>query len=127
MIERVCPRCQAGNPADHLYCGTCGTSLNQPLTRRAPASLAQRTIRLPAHWKQASKVVALSVATLAAEAGLAWLQRRQQAATPPATLPSRQRSQVVAIGRRISETWIDGQLQHRTDEQIMWLKPDDQR
>ena len=130
MVERICPHCATGNPAEQTYCGHCGTRLAFPLTRRPTSALARRPIRLPAQWKETGKVVALGVATLAAEAGLAWLHRRQQPATKPTVsqplaLPQRRSARVVAMGHRVSETWIGGQLQQRTEEQVMWLAPDD--
>lgn len=131
MVERICPHCATGNPAEQMYCGQCGTRLALPLARRPNGALARRPIRLPAQWKETGKVVALGVATLAAEAGLAWLQRRQQPVAkstvpqPPPALPQRRSARVVAMGHRVSETWVDGQLQQRTEEQVMWFAPDD--
>ncbi len=133
MIERICPHCDAGNPSDQAYCGHCGTSLTQPLARRPAAALAQRPITIPTRWKETGKVVALGVATLAAEAGLAWLQRRQQpAARSPAPAPLartqvQQAARVIAVGRRVTEIWSGGQLQQRTEEQVIWLPPDDRQ
>ena len=122
MIERICPHCDAGNPSEQAYCGHCGTPLEQPLVRRSAAALAPRPIRIPAQWKQTGKVAALGVAALAAEAGIAWLQRRQQqAARPPAAQTS---ARVIALGWRVTETWHGGQLQQRTEERVAWLMPE---
>jgi hypothetical protein len=126
MLERICPRCDAGNPDEQAYCGHCGTALDQPLAQRPSAALAQRSWHIPAQWKQAGKVVALSAASIAAEAGLAWWQRRQQQASQQ---PASQRqlapttARVIAMGWRVSETWQDGRLQKRVEEQVVWLDP----
>lgn len=127
MVERVCPQCEAGNPSEQRYCGQCGSPLSQALAQRPATPLTRRSIQIPARWKQTGKVVALGVATVAAEAGLAWLQRHQHSlvAQPRSTTgPQPQRVRVIALGRRVSETWVGGQLQHRTEEQVMWMVPD---
>lgn len=128
MIERVCPHCRAGNASDMAWCGACGAALEQPLARRPTGALTRRTFHLPAQWKESGKVVALGVATVAAEIGVAWLQRRWQQPPPPrpATTPA-QRGRVIAIGRRVSERWSNGQLQQRSEEQVIWFAPDDRR
>lgn len=141
MIERICPRCASGNPAEQAYCGHCGLALQpapanaswtaspgQSLARRVAAPLAQRPVRVPAQWKQAGKVVALGVASIAAEVGLAWLNQRQQAQQEH-RLAVRQpeRGRVLAVGRRIRTTWRNGQLYERVDEQVLWMAPDETR
>ena len=86
MVERICPACQHGNPLDDRYCGKCGAQLERQLpAKRGDARLAIAGRQLPVTWQQLSKTVALSVAALAAEAGLAGLRRRIEAA--PGTLP----------------------------------------
>lgn len=134
MVERICPRCDAGNPGEQAFCGHCGLALDapvaQPLARRPTAALASRSIRLPARWRQTGQVVALGIASLAAEAGLAWLQRRQQAqserpAQPTLASSTSETARVVAVGRRIRTTWRNGQMEERIDEQVMWLMRDD--
>lgn len=124
MVERICSRCEGGNPSENLYCGHCGAAFDQPLVQRPAQPLAQRSWQVPAEWRQASKVVALGAATLAAEAAVAWLHRRQKPivrATQP-QLPAAAR--VIALGWRITETWQGGQLQERVQEQVMWLEPE---
>jgi hypothetical protein len=77
MIERICPSCQHGNPLDDRYCGKCGTPLERQLpARSSDAQLMIAGRALPVTWKQLSRTVAVSVAALAAEAGIAWLRRR---------------------------------------------------
>jgi hypothetical protein len=127
MIERVCPRCHAGNGPDHTRCDQCGAAFDQPLARQTPQPLAQRPIALPVQWKQAGKVVALGMAAVAAEVGLALLQRHGQRGTQLAVRQPRQVSggRVIAVGRRVSETWRGGELQQRVEEQVMWMVPGD--
>jgi hypothetical protein len=133
MVERICSRCDGASPGEHAFCGHCGApfdqplarrSVDQPLARRSAAALAARARQLPAPWKQAGKVAALGAATIVAEAGLAWLQRRQQGSRP--ALPARQMptsARIVALGWRVSETWQGDQLRERVEEQVMWLEP----
>jgi hypothetical protein len=77
MTERQipCPRCRHENPPRNRYCGSCGallTSGEQLATRQehrpVPAGRAW-----PAKLGPLGKVLAVSVAALAAEAGLSWL------------------------------------------------------
>lgn len=121
MVERVCPRCHAGNEATQAYCGACGAALTQPLARRTADALA-RAVTIPVPVKEAGKVAALGLAAIAAEVGLALLQRRQQPLAKAE--PTRSTARVIAVGRRISETWHNGQLQQRVEERVMWLMPD---
>src|SRR6266542_6494739 len=82
MVERICPACQHGNPLDDRFCGKCGAPLERQLPARhgnAPLAVAGR--QLPITWQQFGKTVALSVAALAAEAGLAWLRKRIEIGT----------------------------------------------
>ena len=129
MVERICPRCEQGNPGEQAFCGHCGLALDQPLARQQPAALAYRPISLPARWREPAKVMALGAATLAVEAGLAWLNRRQSAAPKPGTAlavrSEPQTARVIAVGRRVVETWSGGQLQQRTEERVMWMVPED--
>lgn len=126
MLERICPECGAANASDQRCCSDCGEPIEQPLARRSPAALNLRTIRLPAQWQQTGRVVALGLLTVAAEAGIHWLQRRQQASPPslpsPASLRSQQR--IVALQQRIIEQWQGGQLQQRTIERTVWFSPE---
>lgn len=129
MLERVCFGCNAGNPPDNAFCGQCGATLHenvpQSLVRRTNHALARTSLQLPAHWQRTGKVVALGVATIAAELGMAWLNRHKQQSLAPTR--TRQAARVIAVGRRVTETWRNGELTHRTDEQIMWLAPDQPR
>jgi hypothetical protein len=93
--------------------------MEQPLQRRAPTALSQRASRLPARWQQTRRVVALGLLTVAAEAGVQWLQRRQH----PNAAPVRSQDRVVALQQRIIERWNGGQLQERTIERTVWLEP----
>lgn len=125
MVERICPGCESSNPATHVRCGRCGAALEQPLAPGSSRALSRRGPQLPASWKQHGKVVALGIATLAAQIAVDLLNRRQQHIVPVRpTLQRVQTARVVALGRRVSETWRDGQLQQRVEEQVVWLVPD---
>jgi hypothetical protein len=80
MTEREipCPGCRQENPPRNRYCGSCGallTSGEQLATREehrpVPAGRAW-----PAKLGPVSKVLAVSVAALAAEACLSWLRTK---------------------------------------------------
>ncbi len=94
MDEREpCPMCSRDNPSENRFCGSCGGSLSdsgQLVPRREDSPVAAvRT--LPAQLGPTGKVLAVGLATLAAEAGLLWLRRRVERAhqTPiPATQAS---------------------------------------
>lgn len=100
-------------------------AFDQPLAPRPTTALSRRAWQVPAPWKQAGRMVALSAATIAAEAGLAWLQRRQQHIVPTTQTPTTAR--IVALGWRVTETWQNGHLQQRVEEQVMWLEPGSRR
>jgi hypothetical protein len=80
MVERICSACQHGNPVSDHYCGKCGAPLERLLpARRASGQLVIAGRDLPVTWRQVGRTVALGVAAVAAEAGIAWLRRRLEA------------------------------------------------
>jgi hypothetical protein len=86
MVERICSMCQAGNPLDDRYCGKCGAPLERLLPApRQSTALARLNQVLPVNWQQVGRTVAIGAVALAAEVGLAWLNRRLNAAQPNAT------------------------------------------
>lgn len=144
MVERICPACQHGNPLDDHFCGKCGERLERQLpARRTDAYLTIAGRNLPVTWKQFSRTVALSVAALAAEAGLAWLRRRMEASPPslpampikaaaaqpaPAertalTAPSG--SVVTIVSQRVVEIWDSGDGARRMVERTFWRRSED--
>ncbi len=76
-----CPQCRHGNSPENRFCGACGAALEsgEQLVRRTEDS-PNKTSRalLPAELKPVGRALAVSLATLAAEAGLAWLRRRAE-------------------------------------------------
>ena len=76
-----CPQCRRGNPPENRFCGACGAALESggQLVRRMEDSPATaRRALLPAELKPVGRALAVGLATLAAEAGLAWLRRRAE-------------------------------------------------
>ena len=141
MVERICPACQHGNPLDDRFCGKCGTPLERQLPARrgdAPLTLAGR--QLPVTWQQFGKTVALSVAALAAEAGLAWLRRRIET-PPPATLaqpnaarraaetsalaPRPASSVVTIVSERLIEFWESSDGHRHVSERHVWRRTEE--
>lgn len=144
MVERICPICQHGNPLDDRFCGKCGAALERQLPmRRADARLTIAGRDLPVTWRQLGRTVALSAATLAAEAGLAWLRRRIEAgssiiptspaqaapvsqATPETTALVRAGGSVVTIvSQRVVEIWEGGEGPRRMVERTFWRRTEE--
>lgn len=121
MLERVCPHCGAVNALDHHHCRACGHLIVAPMQRSSRATLATRRIQVPAHWQQTGRVVALGLLSVAAEAGLYWLQQRQRSLTGA---PRTNSQHIVAAQQRIVEHWQGGQLRERTIERTVWFEPD---
>jgi hypothetical protein len=144
MVERICPSCQHGNPMDDRFCGKCGVPLERQLPMRRPdARLTIAGRDLPVTWKQFSRTVALSVAALAAEAGLAWLRRRMDSGSsaapiaPARAAPSRStaaetttlagpvRNVVTVVSQRVVEIWDGGDGTRRVVEHNFWRRTEE--
>ena len=146
MVERICPACQHGNPLDDRFCGKCGVPLERQLpARRTDAPLTVAGRQLPVTWQQFGKTVALSVAALAAEAGLAWLRRRiesgpstpstalarpapaaRAAAAETTALAQRPVSSVVTIvSERLIEIWDSGDGRQHVSERHVWRRTEE--
>jgi hypothetical protein len=137
MVERICPTCQHGNPLDNRYCGACGGPLQQDALARAGAtSIIIAGQELPvARIKQVGTALAVSLATVAAEAGMAWLRRRAEAGRVPAVAPGPQRAAaiirpdadlvrdtVTIVSQRVVEVWEQGNLARQVVEKHVWRK-----
>jgi hypothetical protein len=100
-----CPGCgYPENPAENRFCGRCGVSLERPLVPRG-GELAPRveesraTLRerfLPDRLGPVGKTVAVSLATVAAEVGLAWLHHRLEKTDRP------------SLPRDVGRVWREG-------------------
>ncbi|HMQ34676.1 MAG TPA: zinc ribbon domain-containing protein [Chloroflexaceae bacterium] len=137
MVERICPACQHGNPMENRYCGACGASLehNALATRRDDALvIAGQSIPL-AQVRQVGRAVAVGLAAVAAEAGVAWLKRRAERvgvpttalAVRPAAEPAPQAADPVAnvvtiVSQRVVEIWDHGSLTRQIVEKHVWKK-----
>ena len=83
-----CSLCGHPNPPANRFCGRCGASLTageQLISRLEESPAAERS--LPAKLKPVGKALAVGAAVLAAEATLAWLQRRGGLRIEAAQLP----------------------------------------
>jgi hypothetical protein len=145
MVERICPACQHANPLDDRFCGKCGSALERQLpARRTDAPLAIAGRQLPVTWQQFGKTVALSVAALAAEAGLAWIRRRIEAGPSAAPLALRQApptstassettalaarpsaSVVTIVSERLIEMWESGDGRRHISERHVWRRTEE--
>jgi len=140
MVERICPACQQGNPVNDRFCGKCGAAIERQLpARRGDTQLTVAGRNLPVTWQQLGKTVALSVAAVAAEAGLAWLRHRIEAgsAAPapiarpaPTTSTSAETtalarpagSIVTIISQRVIEVWDSGDGRKQISERHTWRR-----
>ncbi len=145
MVERICPACQHGNPLNDRFCSKCGAPLERQLpARRSDAPLVVAGRQLPVTWQQFGRGVALSVAAVAAEAGLAWLRRRMEAgptggnalATRPApaagTRPAGEASTSLAkspvssvvtiISQRVIEVWQGEDGKQQISDRHFWRR-----
>ena len=149
MVERICPQCQNANPLENRFCGSCGAALDrQQLAPRRPAALALSNANVPAQLRQIGGAVALSLAALAAEAGMAWLRHKvdqlhavpphltaQSPAATPVVRPVPQPPQtrivpqaqlnndtVTIISQRIVEVWEQGVMTRQTVERSLWRR-----
>jgi hypothetical protein len=137
MVERICPACQHGNPLDNRYCGACGGSLqHDALARTGTTAITIAGQQIPVDQiKQVGKVLAVSLATVAAEAGMAWLRRRAEVARLPAVAVSPQqaaaiikpdaelvRNTVTIVSQRVVEVWEHGALARQVIEKHVWRK-----
>jgi hypothetical protein len=115
----LCPRCHQGNPRENRFCGACGIPLTggEQLARRPqdrPTTAASRGL-LPAELKPVGRALAVGLAALAAEAGLAWLRRRAGGSDRP-SLPA----------ARGTETAIPEHPVYQSFEEIhAWLREGD--
>ncbi|MFO7169783.1 MAG: zinc ribbon domain-containing protein [Chloroflexota bacterium] len=134
MVERICPACQHGNPITDRYCGKCGAPLERLLpARRSQDQLTLAGRQLPVTWRQLGRTVAVGVAALAAEAGLAWLRRRVEGeagaastalarrATPSAGTPSAAASVVTIVSQRVVEI-LDSADGRKISERTFWRR-----
>jgi hypothetical protein len=78
-----CPECgHSGNPPENRFCGRCGASLERLPTRGqelVPKEASRVTLResfLPKRLGSVGKTVAVGLAAMAADVGLAWLRHR---------------------------------------------------
>ncbi len=145
MVERICPACQHGNPLEDRFCGKCGAPLERQLpARRADAPLTLAGHQLPVTWQQFGKTVALSVAAVAAEAGLAWLRKRLEAGAASAPAPlaratpaARQvaeplapksnpvSSVVTIVSQRVIEIWEGEDGRRQISERHFWRRTEE--
>ena len=139
MVERICPACQHGNPLNDHYCGKCGVPLErQLLARRDAAPMVVAGRQLPVTWQQFGKTMALSVAALAAEAGLAWLRRRiesgpasastalaRPSARPAEVAKSPVSSVVTIVSQRVIEVWESADGKKQISERHFWRRTEE--
>lgn len=141
MVERICPACQHGNPIENRFCGACGAALDRnELARRDEGAIVIAGQSIPlAQVKQVTRAVALGLAAVAAEAGIAWLRRRAEggnlAAIAGNTLSAIQKPQsdvvtpaspagnvVTIVSQRVVEVWEQGGLTRQIVEKHVWRR-----
>lgn len=138
MSQKTCPTCRSENPAQNVTCAACGTAL-QPgalILNQPPAiDIGRRPLATP-QVKALAVTVGLGLATLLAEAGLTYLQRRlallgrpslslRRSKTPDpqaAGLPAKRKNgRVITVaGERIVEEKRWGRPTRRIVERFAW-------
>lgn len=132
MVERICAACQHGNPIANRFCGACGASMEpQALAPRPSDTLMIAGQAVPlAQVRHVGRAVAVGLAAVAAEAGLAWLRRRGNlpANVLPAATQATQVSPetlsgaVTIMSQRVIEIWDHGTLTRQIVEKQIWKK-----
>jgi hypothetical protein len=123
MDERTsCPLCRHENLPENRFCGHCGASLTSrgQLTPRPEAKSAAAIRFLPTKIGPAGKALAVGLAVLATEAGLAWLRRRVEYDYRPSPLGTRTPKSAGfehITGQSVEEVYVwlqeEGKLQGR--------------
>ncbi len=151
MVERICPQCQHGNPIENRFCGHCGAPMERSdlVPEEGQNSLTNLTEQVPVPMRQLGQAVLVSMAALAAEAGIAWLRRRinhinhppptqptTQVVTYPVSqpvihatpqpmmtmVPAQRPPRVTIQSQRTVETWEHGILKQQTIERNIWRR-----
>lgn len=151
MVERICSQCQHGNPIENRFCGRCGHTLDTPRLPDASSSMGSTALMspsadLPAEIRQIGTGLAIGLAALAAEAGMAWLRRRvERIGTAPAapatqallraprTVASASTPNAVAapalptgsetvMRQQVIEIWEEGSLKRQIVERAIWQR-----
>jgi hypothetical protein len=112
MDERIpCPLCRHGNLPENRFCGRCGVLMTTrgQLTPRPETNPTVAIRSLPTKLGPVSKALAVGLAVLATEAGLAWLRRRvnyDDRPSPPATQTARSAGSEHTIGQSLEEVFV---------------------
>ena len=142
MVERICTQCQHCNAIEVTVCGRCGAALAQPHALPDTASthaLAPAVPQLPAEIRKIGATLAVGLAALAAEAGMAWLRRRVErigtsAPTPSQALLHTAPTQAThpqtllppgaetIMRQQVIEIWEEGSLKRQIVERAIWQR-----
>ncbi len=113
MDESVtpCRLCRHDNPPANRFCGMCGAPLARggQLAPRRGERPAVAGRALPARLGPAGKALAVGMAALAAEAGLAWLRRRSERGarpSPPVVEGAEPSVAGYLVGRSLEEVYV---------------------
>jgi hypothetical protein len=106
-----CPLCRNENPPGNRFCGSCGVQLisGEQLATRQEHSPVQAGRAWPSKLSPAGKALAVSVAVLAAKAGLSWLQRRigtEERSSLPAVRDTDSASGGYLLGQSLEEVLV---------------------
>ncbi len=122
--QAPCPRCRHANPPENRFCGACGAPLEKrggQLVRWPEDSptTASRAL-LPAELKPVGRALAVGLATLAAQAGLAWLRRRAEGSSRQ-SLPAARRTEPVLSEHPVYQSFEEVQAWLREGEIESWI------
>ncbi len=117
-----CPLCQHANPPGNRFCGSCGTPLTsgEQLATRQEHRPALTSRAWPVKLGPAGKVLAVGVATLAAEVGVSWLQRKIGAADRP-SVPAVRGSDSASRDYRLSQSLQEVLVQAWEEDSHTWV------
>ena len=114
--QAPCPRCRQEDPPRNRFCGSCGAALmsGEQLARREEHRPVPAGRAWPAKLGPVSKVLAVSVAALAAEAWLSWL-RTKLGAEDRSSLPALRGAGSAPRGYLVSQSLEEVLLQMSED------------
>ncbi len=109
--QTPCPRCRHANPPRNRFCGSCGAPLlsGEQLARREEHRPVPAGRAWSAKLGPVSKVLAVSVAALAAEACLSWLRTKigaEDRSSLPALRGAGSAPRGYLVGRSLEEVFV---------------------
>ncbi len=129
MASQTCPICRSGNPAGNSFCGNCGAELQERaliISAPSPLQIGDSQMATP-QLKALVVTVAVGAATLLAEAGLVYLQRRVSTMERPSLSPRKKNPPAVEESAIVPVQPSNGRVitvvSERVVEEKRWGRP----